>query len=131
MSTPFHDSRDSEASVDWLDTALWATRPEPIPDDGFSARVVRRLPVVLTPSQAQAELQRRARQGRRFERWTLAGAVAGGIIALSGGPWPTWTQMAASLSDLAALRLASTAALTPWLASLCSAAALAYVLHRD
>lgn len=124
-------SWSADGQADWLDALLRATPAAPLPDDGFTARVMHRLPASLSAAQMRKELQRGKRQSWRFTWFSLIGAVLGGIIAFFGSHWPSPEETSASLTALLQFRPLAAQALTPWLASLFSAAVLAYVMSRE
>lgn len=130
MNTQTHDSLQRQDDVDWLETLLRESALAPVADDGFSTRLMQRLPAQLTAQQVREQLQRRTRQESRFEWFSLIGAVLGSAIAFWGSSWPSPDQMASTVNALMALQPVSIGALAPWLASLGSAAALAYVLQK-
>ncbi len=117
--------------ADWLDALLRESRPMAIEDEGFSARVLQRLPAPLSPAQAREQLHSSARMDRRFEWFTLIGALAGSALAYGGSRWPDPDELAYAITALFELRAVSLQVLTPWLASLFSAAVLAYVMQRS
>ena len=131
MNEQSQDSWPADDQADWLEALLRATPSAPITDDGFTARVLQRLPASLSAAQVREELQRRKRHGWRLEWFSLVGAVAGGVIAFSAGQWPSADEMVAATQALMALKPAAAQLLVPWLASLCSAAVLAYVMSRE
>ncbi len=130
MNSPTHNSLQRQDDVDWLETLLHESAPAPVADDGFSTRVMQRLAAQLTAQQVREQLQRRTRQESRFEWFSLIGAVLGSAIAFWGCSWPSPQEMASAVNALMSLRPVSIGALAPWLASLVSAAALAYVLQK-
>jgi hypothetical protein len=101
---------------DWLESALRSAAGPALADDGFTQRVMQRLPA----PKAQ----------RTFERFTLIGALVGTAVAYLGSRWPSADEMTAAISALIELRPVTSQLLMPWLASLCSAAVLAWVLNR-
>lgn len=64
-----------EEAPDWVDRLLRESCPAAVADDGFSARVMQRLPPLLTAEQVHQAFQRKTRQRRRFEWFSLIGAV--------------------------------------------------------
>jgi hypothetical protein len=117
--------------ADWLDSLLRESRPSSIDDEGFSQRVMQRVPAPLSVAQVHEQLQMRARKDRRFEWFTLIGALAGSALAYWGNSWPSPDEMASAIVALVELRPVSLHVLAPWLASLLSAAVLAYVMQKD
>lgn len=67
--------------------SLLRRRSEPLPDDGFSARVMAALP----------ERRAVAPRNRRLI-WCLVGGAAGLITALVGGPW--WHSLGGTLGQI-------------------------------
>lgn len=130
MNTQIHDPLHRQNDADWLETLLRESAPAPVADEGFSTRVMQHLPAQLTAQQAREQLQRRTRQELRFGWFSLIGAALGCGIAFWGSSWPSPDEMAATVNALMALRPVSIEALAPWLASLGSAAVLAYVLQK-
>ena len=103
---------------DWLDALLHDDARETVADAGFTQRVMQSLP----PS---------SQNSMRFERWTLIGALIGTLISLADGAWPSPEVMSASIASLSDLRWVGTQALTPWLATLLVAGALAYGMLEE
>jgi hypothetical protein len=98
---------------DWLDELLLSSDRQPVPDDGFTAAVMRRvhaLPPPLQSAQALARVRECRRLERRQTRWSLGGAALGMAIALAiarggdapavaaGGPWTHWAVPLAALA---------------------------------
>jgi hypothetical protein len=121
----------TESVGDWLDNLLRETSAAPIADDGFSARVMQRLPVAMTAAQVREVLERRTRQSQRYARFSLVGAVLGSVIAFWGSTWPSADEMVVAVQALMALKPVAAQVATPWLASLCTAVVLAYALARE
>lgn len=120
----------SEGADDWLDALLRESLPAAIADDGFSARVMQHLAMQLGGAPAHSELKRSKQPKRYFEWFSLIGAVLGSAIAAWGSTWPSPDAISASVNALVTLRPVAIDPLMPWLASLCSAAVLAYVMHQ-
>ncbi len=131
MNTEFDHSLLGHDEADWLESVLLASRPGAIPDVGFSARVMQRLPGASSTAQVLEQLQIGARKDRRFEWFTLIGAMVGCALAHWGSNWPGPDDLASTIANLLDLRPVPIQALAPWLASLFSAAVLAYVLQQD
>ena len=117
--------------ADWLDSLLRESRPSTIDDEGFSQRVMQGLPTPLSAAQVREQLQISARKNYRFEWFTLIGALVGSALAYWGNSWPSPDEMASAIVALLELRPAAVQVLAPWLASLLSAAVLAYVMQKD
>jgi hypothetical protein len=131
MNEQSHDSLHADDEADWLDGLLRATPSAPIADDGFTARVLQRVTDSPSVAQLREELQRRKRQDLRFDWFSLVGAALGAAIALGGSTWPSADEMVVAIQALTALKPAAAQVVTPWLASLCTAAVLAYVMSRE
>jgi hypothetical protein len=117
--------------ADWLDSLLRESRPSTIVDEGFSQRVMQRIPAPLSAAQVHEQLQISARRDRRFEWFTLIGALAGSALAYWGNSWPNPDETAYAMLALLDFRPVPLQMLAPWLASLLSAAVLAYVMQKD
>jgi hypothetical protein len=107
---------------DWLDALLHDDASNPIADAGFTQRVMLRLPAANVIDSVR---------DRRFERWTLAGAVMGTLIAWLNSAWPDTEAMASSITSFIHLQPSNVQALAPWLATLLVAAVLAYVMLEE
>jgi hypothetical protein len=105
-----------EQDDDWLESALRASAAPELADEGFTLRVMQRLPD--------------AKPQRTFERFTLIGAIVGTVIAYLGSGWPASDETVAAISAMVELHTVAVPVLLPWAASLCSAAVLAWVLNR-
>ena len=125
LSLPGHDE------ADWLESLLREACPGAIPDEGFSVRVMQSLPSPMSAAQAREQLEIAARRNRRFEWFTLIGAAAGCVLAYWGSHWPQSDQLASNIMALLDFRPVSVEVLAPWLASLFSAAVLAYVMQKE
>ena len=71
---------------DWLDAALRSATPEPLADDGFTARVMQAVAweepaIVLPPPEALERLRTRRRDERRWVRYSAMGGAVGAAAA--------------------------------------------------
>ena len=131
MNDETDHSMRGHGDADWLESLLRESRPSAIHDEGFSARVMQRLPTSMSVAQVREQLEVAARHNRRFEWFTLIGAIAGSVLAYGGSSWPGPDEMASAIMILLALRPVPVQVLAPWLASLFSAGVLAYVMQKD
>jgi hypothetical protein len=131
MNIEIDYSLSGHDDADWLDSLLRESRPSTIADEGFSQSVMQRVPAPLSVAQVNEQLQMCARKDRRFEWFTLIGALAGSALAYWGNSWPSPDETASAILALHDFRPVSLQVLAPWLASLLSAAVLAYVMQKD
>lgn len=89
MKRPWSDiQRESSADDAWLETMLRAARSPAIDDDGFCAGVLARVaawPAVLAPAAALATVRRAESREQANRRWTIAGTLAGTLVAVLAG----------------------------------------------
>ena len=120
-----------QGAADWLDELLLGARSAPVADEGFTARVMQQLPPRLTPAQLQEAVARSGRQSRRFELFTWVGAVVGSAVAFGAGNWLNADELNTAIAAMLELRPVSSQFLAPWLATIGSAALLAWVLQKS
>ena len=127
-----HDAeKSSPDATDWLDELLLGARLAPVADEGFTARVMQQLPTRLTPAQLQEAVARSGRQNRRFELFTWVGAIVGSAVAFGAGNWLNADGLNAAIVAMLELRPVNSQLLAPWLATIGSAALLAWVLQKS
>ena len=131
MSTEINLSTRGQDKTDWLDSLLRESRPNAIEDEGFSAQVMQRLPLPLSVAKVCAQLKIGARKERRFEYFTLVGALVGSVLAYWGSSGSGPDELSYAIAALLDFRPVPVQVLAPWLASMFSALVLAYVMQKD
>lgn len=116
------------ASHDWLDQLLYLQGSNAIADQGFSERLMQRLPQAKTENagEIRQRLAAESRRERRLAFATRAGTALGGVVASLTVVWPEMTAVGKSIDALLAGHHASSHALLPWLAMACVGITLAY-----
>jgi hypothetical protein len=108
---------EGEPGAALLDALLRAAQPPQLEDAGFSAKVqarIARIAATIEPAAALAGVRDAAGRERRRGRWTIAGALAGALVATLAGRGAAMADTVDPTAPGLALLLASS--VLAWLA---------------
>lgn len=131
MTDPHTAPPGRNDTADWLDGLLYEARPRPLADDGFTARLMEKIPQPAGDSQSGDLPRLPARQGLDFYRSTLIGAVIGAAIACVTTSYAEWEALGNGILGVLGLQSFALGTLAPLLAAVGNAALLAYLFLEN
>lgn len=131
MTDPHTAPPGRDDTADWLDGLLYEARPQPLADDGFTARLMEKIPLPARYLQSGDLPRPPARKGPDFYRYTLNGAVIGGAIACATTSYAEWEALGNGILGIFGLQQSAAGALAPLLAAVGNAALLAYLFLEN